>query len=252
MSVALVTGAGAGLGAAIASALAGSAAVAVTDVDVEAARSVAEAIDRAGGRAHAFALDVGDEAQWRNAVGAVEHRLGPIGILVGNAALTAPEVMASDLGVLDLDMALWDRVIGVNLRGNVLGCRAVLPGMIAAGKGVILLVSSILGARAGPARTAYSVSKAGLDALVRSVATVYGQAGIRCNGLAPGFIMTDALRRTVPADRLGDLAAAGALGRIAETSEIAAVAAFLASEAASFVTGQVVAADGGVTAKLAI
>ena len=223
----------------------------VTDLDEAAARRVADEI-AAGAQAAASALDVADDGQWGEAVAAAERLFGPVTILVGNAALTAPGAMARDLGVLDLDMADWDRAIGVNLRGNLLGCRAVLPAMLAAGKGSITFTSSILGARAGRARSAYSVSKAGVDALVRSVATTYGSRGIRCNAVAPGFVATDAMRGTASPERLGALAQAAALGRLAEPEEIAAVIAFVASDRASYLTGQIVTVDGGVVSQLGI
>jgi NAD(P)-dependent dehydrogenase (short-subunit alcohol dehydrogenase family) len=224
-------------------------AVLVTDLNGEAARATADAI---GGTATPYALDVADEAQWAGAVAAAERAFGPVTMLIGNAALTAPAVMARDLGVLDLDMADWDRVVGVNLRGNVLGCRAVLPAMLAAGRGSITFTSSILGARAGRARSAYSVTKGGVDALVRSVATTYGRRGIRCNAVAPGFIATDAMRGAASPERMAALEQLSALGRMAEPEEVAAVIAFLASDAASFVTGQTVTVDGGVVAQLGI
>jgi NAD(P)-dependent dehydrogenase (short-subunit alcohol dehydrogenase family) len=228
------------------------AAVLVTDLDEAAARNAAAEIVAAGGQAAPYALDVADEAQWAGAVATAEREFGPVTILVGNAALTSPAVMARDLGVLDLDMADWDRVVGVNLRGNVLGCRAVLPAMLAARKGAIVLTSSILGARAGRARAAYSVTKGGIDALVRSVAASYGSRGIRCNAVAPGFVATDAMRGAASPERMAALAGMSALGRLAAPEEVAAAIAFLASDAASFVTGQTVTVDGGVVAQLGI
>ena len=253
MRVALVTGAGAGIGASVAGRLAaGGTAVLVTDLDEAAARSVADAIVGAGGRAAAHPLDVADDAQWTGAVAAANRLFGPVAVLVGNAALTAPAVMGRDLGILDLEMAEWDRVVGVNLRGNVLGCRAVLPAMLEAGNGAIVLTSSILGVRAGRARSAYSVTKAGVDALVRSIATSYGRQGIRCNAVAPGFVATDAMRGAASPGRIRALEQLSALDRLAAPDEIAAVVAFLASDAASFLTGQTVTVDGGVTSQLGI
>jgi NAD(P)-dependent dehydrogenase (short-subunit alcohol dehydrogenase family) len=227
-------------------------AVLVTDVDLDAARAVAEVIVAAGGTAAARELDVADERNWTAVVAEAETLFGPVGIFAGNAGLTAPEIMAQDLGVLDLDMALWDRVIGVNLRGNVLGCRALLPGMIAAGKGAIIFTSSILGTRAGPARSAYSVSKAGLEGLMRAIARTYGRFGIRCNAVAPGFVLTDGLRGAVRPERLPVLEGASPLGRLAVPGEIADMVAFLAGDGAAFVTGQSVMVDGGVAASLPI
>lgn len=224
----------------------------VTDLDEAAAQSVADEIAATGAQAAAHALDVADEGQWAEAVAAAARLFGPLTILIGNAALTSPAVMARDLGVLDLDMADWDRVIGVNLRGNLLVCRAVLPVMLEAGKGSITFTSSILGARAGRARAAYSVSKGGLDALVRSVATTYGSRGIRCNAVAPGFVATDAMRGAASPERVGALAKTSALGRLAAPEEIAVVIAFVASDRASYLTGQTLTVDGGVTAQLGI
>jgi NAD(P)-dependent dehydrogenase (short-subunit alcohol dehydrogenase family) len=224
----------------------------VTDLDEAAAQGVADEIAATGGEAAAHPLDVADEGQWAQAVATAARLFGPVAMLVGNAALTSPAMMARDLGVLDLDMADWDRVIRVNLRGNLLGCRAVLPAMLEAGKGSITFTSSILGARAGRARAAYSVSKGGLDALVRAVATTYGSRGIRCNAVAPGFVVTDAMRGAASPERIGALARTSALGRLAAPEEIAAVIAFVASDRASYLTGQILTVDGGVISQLGI
>jgi NAD(P)-dependent dehydrogenase (short-subunit alcohol dehydrogenase family) len=250
--VALVTGAGAGLGAEIARTLArDGVTVAVTDVRGDAAASVAAEIDDVGGTASSLTLDVADGGQWVKAVEEVTARHGAITIFIGNAAITAPDVLRHDGGVLDLDMELWDTVIGVNLRGNVLGCRAVLPAMRVGGSGSIVLTSSIASMLPGRARSAYSVSKAGINALARSISASYGGDGIRCNAVAPGYIATDAmLGGLVPADRLRRLEESSALGRMARPEEIAAVVAFLASDAASYLTGQTIVVDGGVTTHL--
>jgi NAD(P)-dependent dehydrogenase (short-subunit alcohol dehydrogenase family) len=251
--VALVTGAGSGMGAASARTLAGQgASVAVTDIDISTATSVADAIRAAGGEAMPVRLDVSDEAEWESAVKTVASALGPVLILHGNAAMTATDFMVKDLGLLDFDMDLWDTAMAVNLRGNVLGCRAVLPGMIAARSGSIILTTSIVSVLPGPARTAYAVSKAGVNALVRSVAAVYGRSGVRCNGVAPGFIATDATLGIVPEARQRKLADATAAGRMGRPEEIAATVAFLASDESSYITGQIVMVDGGATSNMRV
>jgi NAD(P)-dependent dehydrogenase (short-subunit alcohol dehydrogenase family) len=250
--IAVVTGAGAGIGAAAARALATAGVnVAVTDINVENAACVATTIVADGGTATSYGLDVADESQWKACIEAVTHTQGPVSILVGNAAITTPDVLGQDLGVLDLDMQLWDRVIGVNLRGNVLGCRAVLPGMRAAGGGSIVLTSSILSIQPGLGRSAYSITKAGINGLARSVSASYGRDGIRCNAVAPGYVLTDAmLSGLIPEERLQQLSATSALGRMATPHEVGAVIAFLASDAASYITGQTIIVDGGVTSHL--
>ncbi|MDX2235336.1 MAG: SDR family NAD(P)-dependent oxidoreductase [Hyphomonadaceae bacterium] len=252
--VAIVTGAGSGIGAAIARRLAeGGNHVTVTDIDQSAATEVAHAILAQGGSADADVLDVSDERQWRNVVVRTAAANGSVGILIGNAALTAPALMAADLGVLDPPLSLWDDVMDVNLRGNALGARAVLPGMIANGGGAIVFTSSISAMRPGAARTAYSVSKAGLEGLSRAIATRYGRSGVRCNCIAPGFVDTEALTGGhIAADRLRALADSSALGRLGRADEIAAAAAFLTSPAASYITGQTLVVDGGVSMHLRV
>src|SRR5258706_3601445 len=177
--VAVVTVAGVGIGAAAACALArAGVSVAVTDIDADTAATVAATIVESGGSATSYRLDVAAEAEWSSCIDAVARTQGTVTIFVGNAAITTPDVLGQDLGVLDLDMQLWDRVIGVNLRGNVLGCRAVIPAMRAAGGGSIVLTSSILSLQPGLGRSAYSITKAGINRLARSVSASYGPDGI--------------------------------------------------------------------------
>ncbi|WP_433359820.1 SDR family NAD(P)-dependent oxidoreductase [Streptosporangium sp. CA-115845] len=249
--VALVTGAGSGIGAASAGALAAEgAAVAVTDIDAEAAHAVATGIVEAGGRALGLRLDVSAEADWIGAVSAVEAEFGPVTVLHGNAALTSPEAYAADLGVIDLEMAVLDRVLAVNLRGGVLACKHVLPGMLAAGGGSIVLTSSVKALTGSAHRTAYSVSKGGLDALTRVVATGYGKGGVRCNAIAPGIVATEATA-SIPAVQLRALEAAHLTPSLGSPADIAHTVVFLASDEAAFITGQVLCVDGGLIAHTA-
>jgi NAD(P)-dependent dehydrogenase (short-subunit alcohol dehydrogenase family) len=249
--VALVTGAGSGIGAASAEALAAAgAAVAVTDLDEEAAQAVAARIGARGLRAVAHRLDVSIEDEWVRAVAAVTAELGAITVLHSNAALTSQHAYANDLGVVDLDIDLFDRVIGVNLRGGVLACKHIVPIMLAAGGGSIILTSSVKSLTGSAHRTAYSVSKGGLDTLAQVVATGYGKGGVRCNAVAPGIVMTAATANIPEAQRtaLEDAHLTPSLG---QPEDIAKTVVFLASDDSAFITGQVLCVDGGLAAHTA-
>jgi NAD(P)-dependent dehydrogenase (short-subunit alcohol dehydrogenase family) len=247
--VALVTGAGSGIGAAAARALAAhGAAVAVTDLAADSAERVAKEIEQSGGRAVAHVLDVAAENAWTGVVARTEEELGPITVLHGNAAPTGGAVMSRDLDVASMDCGVWDLVMAVVLRGNMLGCKHVIPSMIAAGGGSIVLTSSIKGRVGSSARTAYSVAKGGLDQLVRMVATEYGQHGIRCNGIAPGIIATPGLRETVGAEYVARLQAAHLVPRLGTAEDVAAAVVYLASDASSFMTAHTLVLDGGLSA----
>lgn len=247
---ALVTGAGAGIGAASAQALAtAGAAVLVTDVDVDAAEEVAEGIRVAGGRAAAGRLDVSAEDQWTSLLADAPTRLGlPVTVLHNNAAITRGPVMEGDLDVVGIAVETWDAVLAVALRGVMLGCKHTVPGMLKAGGGSIVNTSSVKGSTGSTMRVAYATAKGGVDALTRMVATSYGKHNIRCNAVAPGIVETAGLSATVPAERLTDLQEAHLLRRLGRTEDIAAMVVFLASDEAAFVTGQVIAVDGGLTA----
>jgi len=249
--VAVVTGAGSGIGAASARALAeAGAAVAVTDIDLSSAEAVAARIRDKGHAAIAAYLDVASEQNWIHTLDIVARELGPVTVLHSNAALTSSEAYAADLGVVDLDADFFDRVIAVNLRGGVLGCKHVVPGMVAAGGGSIVITSSVKGLTGSAFRTAYSISKAGLDALTRMVATSYGKSGVRCNAVAPGIVMTDAIS-SIPPTQLAALTDAHLTPSLGQPDDIANAVVFLATDAAAFITGQVICVDGGLLAHVA-
>jgi NAD(P)-dependent dehydrogenase (short-subunit alcohol dehydrogenase family) len=247
--VALVTGGGSGIGAATARLLAANgASVAVTDIDGASAAQVAVEIAEAGGVASGYALDVSDEAAWREVVDTATADLGPITVLHGNAAPTGNSVMSRDLDVLTAEVEIWDLLASIVMRGNMLGCKHVIPGMIDAGGGSVILTTSIKGRNGSGLRAAYSSMKGGLEQFVRVVATEYGRFGVRCNGIAPGIIVTPGLKESVSDEWAEELLAAQLLGRFGQPEDIAAAALFLASAASSFMTGQTLVVDGGMTA----
>jgi NAD(P)-dependent dehydrogenase (short-subunit alcohol dehydrogenase family) len=247
--VALVTGGGSGIGAATAQLLAQHGAeVAVTDLNAEAAGELAKEIAEAGGKAVGYGLDVGSDDAWRDIVARVTADLGAITILHGNAAPTAGAVMSRDLDVLSAEVEVWDLLYSVVMRGNMLGSKHILPGMIAAGGGSIVFTTSIKGRIGSRLRTGYSATKAGLEQFVRMVATEYGPQGIRCNAVAPGIIVTPSTSQTVPGERLRRLLQAQLVPRYGKAEDIARAVLFLASDASSFVTAQTLVVDGGMSA----
>ena len=244
--VAIVTGAGNGIGRATALAFAGAgAAVGCVDISAEHAEAVAGGIVAKGGRALAVACDVSSEPDTLAAARAFDEAWGSVHILINAAAAHDP-----DGTVLEVSPADWDRVFAVNVRGAYLMSRAVLPAMISAGGGSIIHVASQLGRVASSRRSPYCASKGAVIQLAKGMAADHAAQNIRVNALSPGAIETERLVR-----RYGSMAqarrAAGPkhlLGRLGRPEEIAQAALFLASDAASFMTGADMLVDGGYTA----
>jgi NAD(P)-dependent dehydrogenase (short-subunit alcohol dehydrogenase family) len=183
-------------------------------------------------------------------VSEAEAAFGPVTVLHNNAAHKSPEVMRGDGNILDVDLDLWDAVQAVNLRGAVLGCRRVLPGMLDRGKGVIIMTSSVTADHGGTARVAYSVSKAGLQALVRHVATAFGKQGIRCNAVSPGIVITPTNAKIIGPEQLAMSEKDHLTPRLGRPEDVAGLVTFLASDQAAFITGHTIPVDGGLTAHL--
>ncbi len=234
---ALVTGSTRGIGRAIAEALAAAGArVAVVGRDKSRADEAAAAI---GNGAEGFACDVGDVAQVTALVEQVEGAFGTIDILVNNAGLTRDNLM---LRLKDDD---WDTVIDTNLRGAFVAMRSAIRGMMKRRSGRIINIASVVGITGNKGQTNYAASKAGLIGLTKSVAKELGSRGVLANVVAPGFVETDMTAAMTPEARSA-LSGQIPLERLGTPADIAGVVVFLASEHASYITGQVIVVDGGM------
>jgi NAD(P)-dependent dehydrogenase (short-subunit alcohol dehydrogenase family) len=248
--VAIVTGGASGVGAATSRLLASrGAAVAVADIDDNGARSVVDEIKAEGGKALAVHLDVSLEDDWISAIETVTNTLGQITLLHSNAALLSNEVMERDVDIIGLDVALWDRVMGVNARSAMLACKHTLPSMLAAGGGSIVITSSITAISAPAGRAAYASSKGALLSFARSVASTHGEHGVRCNTVAPSVVDTPASRSVMSPERIAAIATANMIPRLATAQDIAYAVVFLLSDEASFITGHCLVVDGGCTVR---
>lgn len=244
--VALISGAGGGICRAISLAYAREgAAVASADINPDSAAETAALVRTAGGRAISLACDVGREVDTVAAADAARTAFGRLDILVSGAAPYDPGGNVTEIAVAD-----WQRVLDINLTGSFLLSRAVLPAMIAGGGGSIIFIASQLGRVGSAGRAAYCATKGALIQLAKVMAIDHAKQNIRVNTLSPGAVETERTLR-----RYGSFAAANAtLGqkhltaRLGRPDEIAGAAVFLASDAASFVTGTDLLVDGGYTA----
>lgn len=238
--VALVTGASRGIGRAIALELGrAGCAVCVNYLNSrQAAQEVAETLRSQGCDAVAVQADVADGAAVADMVRQAEKALGPVTVLVNNAGV------AGQAQFQDITDEMWNRYLAVNLGGARNTIRAVLPHMLSEKSGAIVNISSIWGLRGASCEVAYACTKAAIIALTRSLAMELAPSGIRVNCVAPGVINTDMVQ-VLGQETLRDLAEQTPLGRLGTPEDIAHAVAFLASDKASFITGQVLGADGG-------
>lgn len=238
--IALITGAAGGQGAAAARRFAEEdARVVVADVRDDDGKALADELG-----VHYLHLDVSEEDGWAAAVAEVSEVYGPPNVLVNNAGIL------HFARLQDTTLADYQRVIQVNQVGTFLGMRAVVPGMVAAGGGSIINVSSIEGLRAAPLLTAYTASKFAIRGMTKVAALELARKGVRVNSVHPGMIETNMLPTALGGQQV-DLAFAGKkvpLGRTGQPSEIADLTVFLASDESSYCTGAEFVADGGVTA----
>ncbi len=239
----MVTGASRGIGAAAARALDQTGArVALVGRDTDRLQAAAAVLT---GAPLVITADLRDPSTPARIVGEVLAAFGRIDILVNNAAV------AARLATVDTDAALIDELLAVNVRAPLLLIAAVVPSMVAAGRGAIVNMSSVSGVIGTPRRTAYAASKGALDAATRSLAIELGPSGIRVNSVAPGVVDTDlwAKNKAIPGV-VESIEAQTPLGRWAQPDDIADVVAFLCSDAARFITGETISVDGGLARTL--
>jgi 3-oxoacyl-[acyl-carrier protein] reductase len=241
--VALVTGASRGIGASIALRLAAEgAAVAVNfypgfEAD---AQALVSRIEKEGGTSAAYSADVTDSAACAAMVESVVAQMGSLAVLVNNAGITRDGLMVR---MSDED---WDAVISTNLSGVFYCTRAAARVMMKARAGSIVNISSVVGMGGNAGQANYSAAKAGVIGLTKTTARELASRGVRCNAVAPGFIETD-MTAKLPDPLREALKGEIALGRLGGSDDVAAAVAFLASDDASYITGQILAVDGGMT-----
>lgn len=244
--VVLITGASRGIGRGIALAFAreGDHVVINYRADRRGAEETQRSVEEVGGRATLVQADVSRPDDTRRMVEQVESEIGPIAVLVNNAAAFDRSYF------LDVSEDAFDRSFGVNVRGMFFLSQAVARHMIERKSGVIVNVSSILAQEAVPYRTVYCATKGAVESLTKAMAMDLAEHGIRVNAVAPGFIDTQTLRSGVPGgDFIRRIEFYTPLGRLGRPAEIADAVVFLASKRATFITGQVLNVDGGITAK---
>jgi NAD(P)-dependent dehydrogenase (short-subunit alcohol dehydrogenase family) len=247
--VAIVTGGGGGIGGATARALAREgASVAVVDIDGARAAEVADTIRASGGAAVSIETDLSMEAEVEAAVGSVVAEYGRLDVLHNNAALTESDFLSRDTQVTDLALDVWERTMAVNLRSQMLTCKHAIPVMVGHGGGSIINMSSGASLKGDRTRTAYGVSKAGVNTLTMYVATAHGKQGVRVNTIVPGLIITDAVRAHLTERMLAGLGRATLTPYVGQPDDVANLVVFLASDESRYITGQIIAIDGGMSA----
>ena len=238
--VALITGSSRGIGRAVAAKLASDGyAVCINYIErQDKAEELVKALTAAGCDAMCFQADVADADAVDAMVKAVRERFGHISLLVNNAGI------ARQCLFQDISREYWKRIFDVNLNGAFNTIQAVLPNMLHEHSGCIINTSSIWGPHGASCEVAYSATKHAIVGLTRSLAQELAPSGIRVNCVAPGVIDTDMVQ-VLGSDTLSELADDTPVGRLGTPEDIAALVSFLASDAASFITGQVITSDGG-------
>lgn len=244
--VAVIVGAATGIGKATAIRLAEEGvALALGDISVAGVEAVAAQVNNTGGKAVAARCDIADDASVKALVDLAVKTYGGLDFMHANAADLS--IVLSDTNAVDVPLEVFDRTIAVNLRGHLLCARHAIPEILKRGGGAIVCTSSAAAYVGEPERVAYGVSKSGINALIRHVASRWGKEGIRANAIAPGVVITEATRTGIPEEMKQMVLAMGRSPRLGHPDDIAAMVAMLFSDDGEWINGQVVSVDGGVT-----
>jgi NAD(P)-dependent dehydrogenase (short-subunit alcohol dehydrogenase family) len=249
--IAMVTGAGSGIGRASSLIMAArGASLMITDIDEDKAKATVTDIEAAGGKAAWQRCDITDPASIEAAIAGTVERYGRLDILHNNAALTSQKILEEDVDIVTIGIDTWDSVFEANVRGTMLCCRHGVQAMLKTGGGSIINTSSMYGSGAFVRMPAYSVSKAAINALTQMVATSFGRKGIRCNAVAPSVILTPLAESFLPPELIKLNEASTLTGWLGKPEDVGNMVAFLASDDARYLTGQIYAVDGGTLAHL--
>lgn len=239
--VAVITGASRGIGRQTALTLARAGAAVVLTSRGDAAQAVAAEVTAAGGQALALAADVADSAAVQRVIETTTERFGRLDVLVNNAGITRDQLL------LRMKRDDWDAVVATNLTGTFLCTQAVLKTMLRQRSGRIISISSVVGQSGNPGQTNYAATKAGIIGFSKALAREVASRSITVNVVAPGLIDTD-MTRDISSDAQANWVSAIPLGRLGTPDDVAAAVCFLASDAAGYITGQVLAVNGGMYA----
>jgi NAD(P)-dependent dehydrogenase (short-subunit alcohol dehydrogenase family) len=243
--VAIVTGGSSGIGRATALAMAREGArVVIADVNEQGAQSVVVEIGEAGGEGFAITTDVSEPAQLEHLMQQTIRRFGQIDILDNNAADL--RLLAHDRDLLQTDIAVWEKTYRANQQSVMVACKYALPYMIKSGGGAIINISSVDGLLGEVTRMAYGMSKAAVNLLTLCIATTYGKHGVRCNAVLPGLVMTPMAIQNIGPDNREIWESNIPVPEFGKPEQIASVVVFLASDAASYINGELIRVDGGL------
>lgn len=243
--VALVTGGSGGLGRVHCLTLAKMGCdVAITaNSQIEAAQAVAEEVRAMGRKAFPIKIDVSDLEEVRSGVQKIQNELGPVDILVNNAAFG----IVRSITIINMEKSVWDRDLSVNLTGPFNTIKTCLPGMIEKGWGRIINISSISGTMGGAGQCSYAATKAGIIGLTKTVALESARKGITCNAVVLGVFNSGSFLKEVAPEFRERIVKRLAMRRAGEAQELSNVVAFLASEEASYITGEAIEVSGGAS-----